>query len=202
MTRLLNIIIFLLAGTLFTLIVLNTIQRRPLIHPAGMIAPDDPIQEDLKDQDIILRDDFRITKLARFEITARILSFKRYRFDGGAALSPLDLALGWGPMSDQSVVDEITISQSGRFYCWRAKEYPIPRKDIERHSANMHLIPANNAVEDAWEKLRIGEVVSIQGYLVRADGPQGWHWKTSLTRKDTGSGACELVWVESFQIRA
>ncbi len=28
----------------------------------------------------------------------------------------------------------------------------------------------------------------------------GWRWKSSLTRKDTGNGACELVWVKQMKV--
>jgi hypothetical protein len=39
--------------------------------------------------------------------------------------------------------------------------------------------------------------VIVRGYLVEARGADGWRWRSSLTREDTGAGACELIWVES-----
>jgi hypothetical protein len=30
---------------------------------------------------------------------------------------------------------------------------------------------------------------------VRLDGEDGSHWQSSLTREDSGGGACELLWV-------
>jgi len=44
--------------------------------------------------------------------------------------------------------------------------------------------------------VRPGEIVNFSGYLVQVNKPNGWKWKTSLTRTDTGFGACEVVWVE------
>jgi len=39
----------------------------------------------------------------------------------------------------------------------------------------------------------------MSGYLIEATHPQGVKpWRSSLTRTDTGSGACELMWVEKF----
>jgi len=32
-------------------------------------------------------------------------------------------------------------------------------------------------------------------------GPDGFAWRSSLTREDTGAGACELVYVESAALR-
>ena len=40
----------------------------------------------------------------------------------------------------------------------------------------------------------------LRGQLVRADGQDGWHWISSLTRTDTGDGSCEVVWVETVGI--
>jgi hypothetical protein len=37
--------------------------------------------------------------------------------------------------------------------------------------------------------------------LVEADGRDGWKWRSSLTRDDTGDGACELMWVEWMRAR-
>ena len=35
----------------------------------------------------------------------------------------------------------------------------------------------------------------------RMRAPDGWRWRSSLTREDTGAGACELVWVERIVTR-
>ena len=84
--------------------------------------------------------------LAAFVVEARVLGRENYRFDAGAELAPVDLALGWRPMSDSAVLAEIAIHQRNRFYYWFTATFPIPRRDIEIHSANMHLIPASGAV--------------------------------------------------------
>jgi len=130
-----------------------------------------------------------------------VLGVERYRFDRGAQLSPLDLALGWGPMSDSAVLSKIDISQGGRFYYWHVDQLPVPRRVIETDSANMHLIPADDAVAGQFDQARVGSVVSLAGYLVEARAPDGWHWRSSLARDDTGAGACELIWVERFEVR-
>jgi hypothetical protein len=44
--------------------------------------------------------------------------------------------------------------------------------------------------------LRVGQIVTLDGYLVNATGPEGRTWNSSLTRDDTGNGACELIYVE------
>ncbi len=60
----------------------------------------------------------------------------------------------------------------------------------------MHMIPADADVKRQLEQVRQGQVVHIEGFLVDASRADGWHWKTSMTRDDTGAGACELIYVE------
>jgi hypothetical protein len=62
----------------------------------------------------------------------------------------------------------------------------------------MHLIPATGAVEKKIRSLRAGQVVSLKGYLVEVKNDDGFTWRSSLTREDTGAGACELIWVEEL----
>ena len=125
-----------------------------------------------------------------------MLSKERYRFGREADLSPWDLALGWGAMSDQSVVDMLDIDQSGRWYHWSADEMPLPVAEIAAHSANMHILPANDAALSVIEKVRVGELIGLRGSLVQVEGDDGWLWRSSLRRDDTGARSCEVVWVE------
>jgi hypothetical protein len=176
------------------------VRETPVELGPGVHAPDTPEQLTLDSPESFALNGYRITPLAKFRIRAKVLSREDYRFGREADLSPLDLALGWGRMSDEAVLRNITISQSGRWYRWRTDAFPIPRREIETHSANMHLIPANDRIEEALDDIDAGQVVELRGLLVRADADDGWRWVSSLTRNDTGARACELVYVE--QVRA
>jgi hypothetical protein len=116
-----------------------------------------------------------------------------------ADLSPTDLALGWGRMRDDAVLSQLSIDQANRWYHYRWRGTPpIPVREIVRSSANMHMIPADENAARALSKVRAGDNVRIDGWLVEADAPDGWHWRSSLTREDSGSGACEVVYVCSI----
>jgi len=65
----------------------------------------------------------------------------------------------------------------------------------------MHLVPTSPALVDKIKAVRVGQVVHISGQLVEARAADGWRWRSSLTREDTGAGACELIRVESLEIR-
>jgi len=174
---------------------------RPITHPPGVLVADAPLQEPLDVAPPALRKgDFTIKPLAKFALTARVLGRADYRWDELARLVPVDLALGWGRMSDSEVLDKVHVSQSGRFYLWQVGQFPIPESEIVESSANMHLIAADDGIERAIKRTRVGDVVSFDGYLVEVDWPNGARTVSSLTRSDTGAGACEVVWVENFTI--
>ncbi len=174
--------------------------HRPVTHGPGPVAPHPPQQIEIHDIQGFSHKEYQITPLAQFEAKARVLGSKRYRWDREAQLSPVDLALGWGAMSDERVLNELSISQSGRFFFWWCDEMPIPEETIVRSSANMHIIPATPQIAKRLKKVRRGQVLRIKGYLVKAEAPDGWYWVSSLTRKDSGAGACEVVWVEDLHI--
>ena len=191
--------------TLFVLIiVISLIRFWPLgsdvSYGPGILAPEEPHQVNITNAPMFMHNDYFITPLAEFEIQARVLARKNYSWGRESDLSPVDFALGWGRMSDEAVYGQINIRQNNRFYYWRVQQFPIPRREIETSSANMHMIPANRNIERAMRNVRRGDLVSFNGKLVRVESADGWHWVSSLTRTDTGNGACELVFVEKFEI--
>ena len=142
----------------------------------------------------------RIVALSEYRIRARLLGREYYWFDWGAKFAPLDLAVGWGPMSDQSVLDRLSWYQSVRFYYWRPRkrDLPMPADVIISYSANMHVIPADSSVLNSMTLARAGQIIRMAGYLVEITTPEGGRWRSSLSRTDTGAGACELMWVTQF----
>lgn len=176
-------------------------QSRPIERRPGVLAPDEPVQSPLDSlREIDAGHDYRLTPRARFSATVRVLARERYYLDGLAPVAPVDLAVGWGPMSDSAVLGSFDISQSNRFYYWHADELPLPRAQIESHSANWHIIPASDGVHRALRRVRVGEVVRIEGELVDVAGPDGGSARTSLRRDDTGVGACEIIFADSFVV--
>lgn len=176
--------------------------HRPLPRAAGVLVESAPVQRELDSVRPLVRDAFTLTPLASFAFEARVLLVSRYRFDQESALSPYDLGIGWGPMSDTAVIEQLGLTQSSRFMYWRWRDAPpIPEAEITRSAANIHVIPANSVVERQIAALRPGQIVAAKGVLVEATRDDGWRWRSSLSRDDGGNGACELMYVESISIK-
>ncbi|HOY69661.1 MAG TPA: hypothetical protein PL131_01720 [Methylotenera sp.] len=174
--------------------------QRAVTHGVGEIAANTPLQNNASAGAVQLNG-FTITPLMDYSIEARVLSKEDYSFGTEAEISPTDLALGWGPMSNEAVLSKIEISQGNRFFYWRVNEFPIPQREIEVHAANTHIIPANSLVERQLKSVRKGQLVKLKGQLVEVSRADGWHWRSSLTREDTGNGACELMYVTELFIK-
>jgi len=176
--------------------------HRPITYLPGVLIADDPSQIMLPaDTPPFAQGAFKLKPLAVFSIDARVLHRKIYRYDRQAALVPVDLALGWGPMSDQKVLDQLKITQSTRFYWYEyPRQPPIPTEQIISHSTNVHIVPSTKAIASQCKSLREGSLVHLQGDLVEANGPGIGTWRSSLSRTDTGNGACELMWVKELWI--
>lgn len=166
---------------------------------AGQEVSASPQQEYTDRDPWLWPDGSQITPLAEYAVEARVLGRKNYS-DTGAIFSPMDLALGWGPMSQEAVIDALNIRQGGRWYnySWSGNA-PIPVDQIIIHSANTHLIPATPEIADEIDDIGRGDWVRLTGALVSIKREDGWRWKSSLTRKDSGDGACELMWVEKVE---
>jgi hypothetical protein len=170
-------------------------------HPPGVLAASAPAQTLTANPVIHLRG-VQITPRAQFQMTARVLAKKRYRFDRQADVMPYDFAMGWGVMSDTSVIERLHISQSGRWYFWSYEGMPpADPGTIVNSSANMHLIPIDSSVRKVLDAAVVGDIITINGDLADVAGV-GFAINSSLTRSDSGGGACEVILVRSAAIQS
>lgn len=169
-------------------------------QPPGVLAANEP-QQRLVQRPAFQFGEYQLTPLADFDVEARVLSVEQYHTDLSSRLSPIDFALGWGPMSDSSVLKHFRVRQGGRFFTIYPDERAIDMKVALLSAANMHLIPSSATLQDRLESVRPGNIVRLRGQLVSVLGPNNFTWRSSLTRADTGNGACELFYVEAVERR-
>ena len=196
--KILIVVLVLLAGMAY-----RDWSLRDIEYPPGVLVSESPKQGAVSNLRSVTLDEYELTPRAEFEIRGRVLARKDYSWGQEADLSPVDLALGWGLMSDQAVIDRIEIRQSSRWYFTHYElPGPISDQEIIQNSGNMHMVPAQKGISNKLEAVRIGDIVSLRGKLVDIDHPSGWHWRTSLRRDDTGAGSCEILYLEEIVIEA
>jgi hypothetical protein len=170
----------------------------------------DPIQETIPTQQAMPfpRYDWgyvwTLTPRARFQITARVLGKTRYYFDIRSRLAPYDIALGWGDLSDPTADGWIEWSQHSRWYYYRWGEgAPYDGEYIKTHSANVHIISATKNINAALGLVKRNDIILMAGLLVDSKTSflgSDYFAGTSLSRTDSGEGACEVLYVERLVI--
>src|SRR5437667_12711810 len=95
--------------------------ERVVHRPPGIVAPDEPVQVNLEPSPRFEAKGYTFVKRAKFDITARLLRKEAYRFDGSAALAPVDLGVCWGPLSDSERLARPQFSPLRRLFSWRPR---------------------------------------------------------------------------------
>ncbi len=158
----------------------------------------DPFQENIKEKfEIKEVAGYQIIAKAKYKIEAVVVSKKNYNYGTESKFSPVDLALAWGELGKKDIRENIKFSQSNRWYFFEYKEFPLGTEYISSHSSNHHIVPANKNLRKVVKKIKKGDIVSLEGYLISIKG-NNYEWNSSMTRNDTGNGACELLYVEKI----
>jgi hypothetical protein len=173
--------------------------KRAAGEPEQILVTEEPIIEfEAKHHTV------RLQPRATYKITGYAVETSRMLLDKWDFVMPLDLALVWGPAADPAVLSHLKFHLSDRYvsYWYDAATPAAAVGMLPSHVANNHLIPANEEVSRGLDHVRVGDLVSLRGKLVDVEirdeaGRQVFHSRTSLTRDDVGSGACEIMWVEA-----
>lgn len=175
-------------------------------YPAGVLIPSTPQMEKISQMPPWSYQSkakkYTLTARKSYAAEARVLSVNREY--GDSMIGPLDIVIGWGPMSDQKVLDQIKIWQDNtrHWYCSpRGSDWPIPRQEVALHAVNTHIIPASPEIENQLKEIRKGDLIDIQGYLVDVSGEGGFSWRTSVDPMGFGEHSCKIIWVERINRR-
>lgn len=165
----------------------------------------DPVQVDFKKAKPIKHEGKKgpveIYPRAKYEITAMVKSKKRY-VDYASRISKYDLVMGWGEVNQKEIDENVKYSQVGRWYrCDKTDMILTTYEYLGKHTANVHIIHKDKTVLKEIKKVKEGDLIKMKGLLVDVDfnEPGVSLWSTSLTRDDTGGGACEIMYVEEVK---
>lgn len=170
----------------------------------------EPKQKNLAKSTINIEKDgiiYEITKLATYDITARVLNTNFYNSGTLDKLAHRDLALAWGRTALNKYAKHITFSdflRPDRVMIFKYDSFlvdEIGTSELNTTTSNNHIITSTDELKSQLLKIEIGNVVRIKGYLVHVEGNDGSVWgPSSLTRDDTGDGACEIIYAKEIII--
>lgn len=115
-----------------------------------------------------------------------------------------DLCLVWGDNTENDLYRRFDYKH-GEFTCYyQTKDMEAYKEFNNTQLSNNHLIPANDKIYKKIKNTSISDQVRIKGYLVENNitSPEGLTGQrgTSISRNDTGNGACEQIYVEEYEI--
>jgi hypothetical protein len=92
---------------------------------------------------------------------------------------------------------------SGSFVCYaQTRSSEAWRRFSMRALSNNHLLADRASLAAKLRGVQIGDQVRIRGWLAEYEHTHGFAFKrgTSLTRDDTGNGACETIFVQEVEV--
>lgn len=148
--------------------------------------------------------------LGRFAGRVVVVSRTNYSLGEFAHLSPTDLAIVWGPLSDPAEYSQLAFTQMGSPFAGR---FVFP--EIKRGSAlarrpaaevrdyllanltHLHTIAADRDIASRLAGIRPGQVIRFAGTLVEVTAPGGGRYTSSLALNDYD---CEIAWIEEVAL--
>jgi hypothetical protein len=140
--------------------------------------------------------DYRVQPEYDYELYGMIVSYRQ----ANDHLNMLDVCVVWG---DNAVGDHLLEIDfwNGIFTC-NAKTSDRDAWQAFRMEqlSNNHLLSDDDFIREQVSGVRVGDQIRVRGVLASYSSPGGGRRGTSTVRTDTGDGACETIFVESFDV--
>ena len=155
----------------------------------------EPIQVDLEKTKIIKRnfENVYLDVVATYEISGRVTNTHKYNsLNTITQTSPLDVTITWGKTATNKT------NKNVKYYSIGDRHVYNKILDLEGYNnnemSNNHLIPESNKIKEELNMIKIGDYIKLEGMLVNIKTKNS-SMSTSVYRDDTGSGACEVMYV-------
>jgi hypothetical protein len=147
---------------------------------------------------------YSVKPLAKYDLYGLVVSHNNIESiadlqHDATSLDTKDLCVVWGDNLRSNEFNKVDIHNAS-YTCFFRYEQGV--KFHHNQLSNNHLIAGEQFIRDKIEEIGVGDQVHIKGLLVSYQAP-GWgsFWRqSSLTRDDTGNGACEVLYVKSIDI--
>ena len=117
-------------------------------------------------------------------------------------LNITDLCVVWGDNARSGIYRDIDFS-SGQFTCnFQTSSNEAYAAFDTSAISNNHLLSADPSLIRKMRDVRIGDQIHFTGYLAEYSHNHGFPFRrgTSTVRTDSGNGACETVYADTFEV--
>jgi len=140
-----------------------------------------------------------------YDLTGMIVSYRqhegnsRMHLQANDHLNVADVCVVWGD-NTSSQLNKLDF-WNGIFTCnvFTRDQQAWDSFDMNQLSNN-HLISEDESIRNRVRDIQIGDQIRVRGFLASYSNPRGGKRGTSITRTDTGDGACETVYIDYFKI--
>lgn len=167
----------------------------PISHGPGEMAPEKPIITRINWEKSVLYKEVEIIPIRKISAQVRIIKKEAYYFDSRSKLSPLDLLIGWGELSDERNLDNIRFHLSKRYFNYTTIKPTIQLDKILEQISLWHIVPSSELVEEEIKKLREGNIVQLEGYIVDIESKVGIEWKSEIKKLNNSQLPNTIVFV-------
>jgi len=170
----------------------------------------EPIQEKIRRKKFTVgvnSVDYEINPLYNYELYGVIVSYRIH--DGNTRLHKLwndhlnvaDYCIVWGETALAATLSKIKF-WNGQFTCNISTRNQEAWENFDiKQLSNNHLITDDKFLRKKISKMRIGDQIRIEGNLAEYTNLNTKSTRgTSITRNDTGNGACETLYVTDVEI--
>jgi hypothetical protein len=166
--------------------------------------PEIPVQDDVSARRSFRDGNFTIDVLAGYDIYGTIVHRASNYYDSLSSISSLDLGIAFGDfVRHPDLLDRFRFGQVDRVIYIKPKGAMRGDDDwwtqYTWQVSNNHLIFSNSELATVVRAASVGDRVRLKGYLIRAS-TANLTAISSLTRYDTGLGACEIIFVTDARV--
>ncbi|MEO8346446.1 MAG: hypothetical protein ABI607_12200 [Betaproteobacteria bacterium] len=153
--------------------------------------------------------EYTVQPLYQYDLTGLVVSkhnadtwWDQIHAAWGDKLNVTDLCVIWGNNARTARYRELDYS-SGQFVCYVQTASSEVWATFDMYSlSNNHMLTDDSGIANVLRAVRVGDQIHFRGYLAEYSHHHefAFHRGTSITRNDTGNGACETVFTTDARI--
>jgi hypothetical protein len=208
-----QILLFLLLIAIIVTLVIGLWPAEEVHQKPGILAKGAPKITRIH-RDPIRKNGYEFLPVGMFSFKGRVLQRQRYyyalgidmfAFDKPAAVSPVDLLIGWNEMSDETTLEIFRFYLDGRKSAWKPDDIndrPKLEDLVELNTALVHVIPGSASIKAKLRNVYVGHIIECKGEIVKVQSTEtAFSWGTakldeSISKREYIVHMTELVIVK------